>query len=46
MWNDIVEICFGIADGQISSIFDRSARNTSIFLFLEDNFSKYQLIFT
>ena len=36
---DIVEICFGIANGQISSIFDRvtvSARYTFIFYF-KDN---------
>ena len=37
---DIVEICFGIADRQISSIFDMidlSARDTSVLFFLDDN---------
>ena len=47
---DIVEILFGIADGQISSIFDRfsclSAPDTSVCSFQDDNFSKYQWIFT
>ena len=51
LYIDIVEIWFGIANGQISSIFDRlSTRDrftvTSIFLFLNDNLSKYQWIFT
>ena len=46
---DIVKICFGIADGQISSVFDLtefSARNMSLFSCPDDNFSKYQWIFT
>ena len=46
---DIVEIWFGIATGQISSIFERvknvSACNTSTFSFLDHNFSKYQCMF-
>ena len=40
---DIVEICFGIAGRQISSIFDSYL---SVFSFLDDNFTKYQWIFT
>ena len=40
---DIVEIWFGIANGQISS--ELSARNTSIFSFSENNLSKSQQIF-
>ena len=36
---DIVEICFGIASGQISF-------NTSIFYFQVNNLSKSQMIFT
>ena len=36
---DIVEICFGIANGQISSIFD-------IISFQDNNLSKSQWIFT
>ena len=44
---DIVEICFGIADGQILSILtELSAHDTSVFSFLDDNFSKHQWIFT
>ena len=35
---DIVKIWFGIADGQISSIFDSYV---SVFALLDDNFSKY-----
>ena len=38
-----VEIRFGIANGQSSSIFTvLSARHRSIFSFLDDNFCKYQ----
>ena len=39
---DIVEICFGIADGQILSIFERviCPQHVRIF-FLDDNFSKF-----
>ena len=44
---DIVEICYGIASEQISSIFDElSARNTSVFYFQDNNLSKSQWIFT
>ena len=44
---DIVEIWFGIGNGQILSIFDRViARNTDIFSFLDDNLSKDDWIFT
>ena len=40
---DMVEICFGIAYRQISSILtELSIRDTSIFLFPEDNLSKYR----
>ena len=36
-----MKIWFGIADGQISSFFDRvSARDMSIFSFLDNSFSK------
>ena len=42
---DIVEIWFGIADGQISSILDR-VTCPSDFSFPDDNLSKYQWIFT
>ena len=35
---DIVKIWFGIADGQIPSIFDSYV---SVFAFLDDNFGKY-----
>ena len=43
---DIVEIWFGIANGHISSILtELSACKKSIFLFRDDNFSKYQWIF-
>ena len=39
---DIVEIWFGIVNGQISSIFDElSARDRSVFSFPDDNLSKY-----
>ena len=41
----IVDIWFGIANGQISSIFQLSVRETSDFLFPDDNLSKYQWIF-
>ena len=38
---DIKEICFGIANGQISSNFkELSARDTPIFSFPDDNFNK------
>ena len=48
---DIVEIWFGIANGQISSIFDRVLCRWHVlfhitFSFPGDNFSKYQWIFT
>ena len=42
---DIVEIWFGIANEQISSIFDKSylpATHTSIFSYPDDNLSKYR----
>ena len=40
---DIVDIWFGIANGQISSIFtELSALDTPIHSFLDDNLSKYQ----
>ena len=39
-----MELCFRIADGQISSIFDKVIC-TSVFSFLDDNFSKCQWIF-
>ena len=43
----IVEIWFGIVNGQISSILtELSARDMSVFSFPDDNFSKYQWIFT
>ena len=38
----IVEICFGIANGQILSVFDS---DTSVFLFQDNNLSKSQWIF-
>ena len=44
---DIVEIWFGIANGQISSILtELSARDTSFFSFPDDDLSKYQWSFT
>ena len=44
---DIVDKWFGIADEQILSILtELSACDTSVFSFLDDNFSKYQWIFT
>ena len=44
---DIMEICFGISNGQISSIFDRViSHNTSVFYFQDNNLSKSQWIFT
>ena len=44
---DIKEIWFGIANGQISLIFDKlSACNTSEISFTNNNLSKYQWIFT
>ena len=44
---DVVEIWFGITDGQISSDFDKelSARDKFVFSFLDDNFSKYPMAF-
>ena len=47
MCTDIVVIRFGIATGQISSIFDGlSAHLTSVFSFPNDSFSKNQWVFT
>ena len=44
---DIVEIWFGIANGQISSIFDRVVCPRYVHIsFPDNNFSKYQWIFT
>ena len=43
MYIDIVEIWFGIVNGQILSYFDRVI---SVDLFLDDSLSTYQLIFT
>ena len=44
---DIVEIWFGIANGQISSIFDGViCPDTPRFSFPDDNLSKHQWIFT
>ena len=44
---DIVEIWFGIANGQISSnLRELSAQDTPIFSFPDDNLSKCQWIFT
>ena len=44
---DIVEVWFGIANGQISSNFtELSARDTPIFSFPDDNLSKKQGILT
>ena len=38
---DIVETCFGIADGKILKFLtELSARDTSVFSFLDENFSK------
>ena len=42
----IVEICFGIANGQISSILSVICCNTSVFYFQESNLSKSQWIST
>ena len=39
---DIVEICFGIANGQILSIFELSACKTSVFYFQDNKLSKSQ----
>ena len=43
-----MKICFGIVicNGPISSIVELSDRETSVFLYLDENFSKYQWIFT
>ena len=43
---DIVEIWFGIVNGQILSIFDSYLPTIRLFSFSDDNFSKYQWIFT
>ena len=44
---DILEIWFGIADGQFRQFLtELSARDMSVFSFLDDNLSKYQWIFT
>ena len=44
---DIVDICFRIADGRISSFFDMlSAHNTSVFYFQDNNLSNSPWIFT
>ena len=43
---DIVEIWIGIVNGQISSNFELSARDTPIFSFKDDNLSKCQGILT
>ena len=44
---DIVDICFGIANGRISSILtELSARNTSVFYFQDNKLSQSQWIFT
>ena len=44
---DVVEIWFGIANGQISSNFmELSAWGTPIFSFPDDNLRKHQWIFT
>ena len=44
---DIVEIWFGIVNGQILSVLtELSAHDVSKFSFPDDNFSKYQWIFT
>ena len=43
---DIVEVWFGIANGQISSNSELSARHTPIFYFRDDNLSKRQWIVT
>ena len=47
MCTDIVEIWFGIVNGQNLSIFDRDiCPRRSVFSFPDVNFSKYQWIFT
>ena len=44
---NIVKICFRIANGQISWIFDKViCPPPSVFLFLYNNLSEYQCIFT
>ena len=45
---DILEIWFGISNGQISSIFDRGIHwpPYSVFSIPDNNLSKYQWIFT
>ena len=44
---DIIDILFGFANGQISSILtELSTRDTPIFSFLNDNLSKHKWIFT
>ena len=47
MWIHIVEIWFGVANGQISQLLTNlSACNTFVFSFKDNNFSKSQRIFT
>ena len=44
---DIVEICFGIANGQISLFFEAlSVHNTAVFYIKDNNLSKSEWIFT
>ena len=43
---DIVKICFGTANGQILSIFELSAHDTSVVSFQDKNLCKFQWIFT
>ena len=43
---EIVEISFGIANGQILSIFDKSYLLASVLSFPDHNLGKYQWIFT
>ena len=43
---DIIEICFGFANGQVLSIFHRViCPDTSVFLFQDNNLSKSQQIY-
>ena len=46
MHNDIVEIWFGIANGQLSSIFDRVIYLRNKVSFQDNNLSKSQWMFT
>ena len=44
---DIVEICLGLLMGKLHQFLtELSARDTSVFSFPDDNFIKFQLIFT